>query len=153
MADKQQRWVSWTADLCGFAKCKFACFAAERSVWLLQAFFSGQEEEVTVKQFEGQRMEGRSEQVMGKICRPTETEQRRAGEKRTTNRKWSYNNKPYPEKCQIVFHSRKNICLRSQGRTSFGGIVEKTASSLGKMRRARCPDAGEVLCSSCWSQI
>lgn len=116
-------------------------------------FFSGREEEMTVKQFERQRMEGRSEEVMGKICRPTETEQERAGEERTTNRKWSYNNKSYPEKCQIVFHSRKNICLRSQGRASFGGIVEKTVSSLGKMWCARCSDAGEVLCSSCWSQI
>lgn len=75
-------------DLCGFAKCKFACFAAERSVLVVTGFFfSGQEEEMTVKQFERQRMEGRSEQVMGKICRPTETEQRRAGEARTTNRK------------------------------------------------------------------
>jgi len=50
-------------------------------------FFYGREEEMTVKQFERQRMEGRSEEVMGKICRPTETEQERAGEERTTNRK------------------------------------------------------------------
>lgn len=59
-----------------------------------------------------------------------------------TNRKWSYNNKPYPEKCQIVFHSSRNICLGSQGRTLFGGIVKKTTSSLGKKWRARCPDSG-----------
>lgn len=97
---------------------------------------------MTIKQFKRQRLEGRSDQVMGKIWRQTEIQQRRAGEGRMTNRKWSYNNKPYPEKCQIVFHSSRNICLGSQGRTLFGGIVKKTTSSLGKMWRARCPDSG-----------
>ena len=96
---------------------------------------------MTIKQFERQRLEGRSDQVMGKIWRQTEIQQRRDREGRMTNRKWSYNNKPYPEKRQIVFHSSRNISLGSQGRTPFGGIVKKT-SSLGKMWRARCPDAG-----------
>ena len=97
---------------------------------------------MTIKQFERQGLGGRSDQVMGKIWTQTELQWRRAGEGRTTNRKWSYNNKPYPEKCQIVFHSNRNICLGSQGRTPFGGIVKKTTSSLGKMWHARCPDAG-----------
>lgn len=79
---------------------------------------------------------------MGKIWRQTEIQQRRVGEGRTTNRKWSFKNKPYPEKCQIVFHSSRNSCLGSQGRTQFGRIVKKTTSSLGKMWRAWCPDAG-----------
>lgn len=95
---------------------------------------------MTIKQFERQGLEGRSDQVMGKIWRQTEIQWRRVGEGRMTNRKWSNNNKPDPEKCQIVFHSSRNIWLGSQGRTPFGGTVKKTTSSLGEMCRARCSD-------------
>lgn len=111
------------------------CFAAKRREFCEQ-------EDRTIKQLERQRLKGRSAQVMGKIWRQTETEWRRVGEGRMTNRKWSSNNKPYPEKCQIVLHSSRNICLGSQGRMLLGGIAKKTSSSLGKMWRARYPDTG-----------
>lgn len=135
---EEQRQISCTVDFCSH----YLICSMQICMLHCQEFWDFGQEDMTIKQFERQRLEGRSDQVMGKVWRQTEIRQRRVGEGRTTNRKWSFKNKPYPEKCQIVFHSSRNNCLGSQGRTQFGGIVKKTTSSQGKMRRAWCPDTG-----------